>query len=61
MNSEDLLRAALLAAKEKLAAYYADTGGRYPGGPLYGDLMRQIDEALAFKSPAPSRASAPAR
>lgn len=40
------LRAALVSAKEKLEAYFKGTEGRYPGGPLYQDLMRKIDAAL---------------
>lgn len=41
------LRAALGCAREKLQAYYAQTGGRYEGGQPYDQLLRQIDAALS--------------
>lgn len=37
---------ALVLAREKIAAYYAATGGSYPGGPLYQDVMATINSAL---------------
>jgi hypothetical protein len=42
----NLLRAALIAAQEKLTIYRADSNGEYRGGMEYGMLMQMIDRAL---------------
>jgi hypothetical protein len=49
------MRRALKGAKAKLEAYYKASRAEYPGGPLYGDLMKQINDALGETDAQPSR------
>ena len=41
-----VLRLLLRDCRDKLICYYNETGGKYPGGPIYNDLMDSLNREL---------------